>query len=322
MITKFKKKPVIIEAIQLKGDSKTIKECLEFMGQSVNEDLTIERNKFEDYCLMVNEKGMKISTLEGEMTASINDYIIKGIKGEFYPCKPDIFEQTYEQADNKNGIDLIRKERDRQINEEGWDINSDIKEHDGGELGIAGACYALPIGFRYVLKTTPSFKDESPDFWPWDNAWWKPTPDNRIKELIKAGALIAAEIDRLLAIETPQTIPTNLEECFDHINEWFDKGVFNKRKLFNNLSEDDFVITNHRILGLKIRNEWELWKGTSKLFTFFNDMKISHPDDMSGIILTSYFRKMNNQDIKLDEQIENYLTYWNNNLNNQIYKIN
>ena len=83
----------------------------------------------------------------------------------------------------------------------------------------------------------------------WDDTWWKPTPDNRIKELIKAGALIAAEIDRLLAIENSKPIPTNLEECFDHINEWFDKGVFNKRELFNNLSEDDFVIKNHRILG-------------------------------------------------------------------------
>lgn len=193
MITKYKKKPVIIEAIQLKGDSKTIKECLEFMGQSVNEDLTIERNKFEDYCVIVNERGMKISTLECEMTASINDYIIKGIKGEFYPCKPDIFEQTYEQAGNKNGIDLIRKERDRQINEEGWDINSDIKEHGGGELAIASACYALPIEFRYVLRTTSPF-----DFWPWDDTWWKPTPEDRVKELTKAGALIAAEIDRLL----------------------------------------------------------------------------------------------------------------------------
>ena len=198
MITKYKKKPVIIEAIQLKGDSKTIKECLEFMGQSVNEDLTIERNKFEDYCLIVNEKGMKISTLEGEMTASINDYIIKGIKGEFYPCKPDIFEQTYEQADNKNGVDLIRKERDRQINEEGWDINSDIIKHGGGELAISGACYALPIRFRYVFKTILPFKNESPDFWSWDDTWWKPTPEDRVKELTKAGALIAAEIDRLL----------------------------------------------------------------------------------------------------------------------------
>ena len=112
MITKYRKKPVIIEAIQLKGDSKTIKECLEFMGQNVNEDLTIERNKFEDYCLIVNEKGMKISTLEGEMTASLNDYIIKGVNGEFYPCKPDIFEQTYEQVSKRNDTDLVRRERD------------------------------------------------------------------------------------------------------------------------------------------------------------------------------------------------------------------
>lgn len=185
MITKYKKKPVIIEAIQLKGDSKTIKECLEFMGQSVNEDLTIERNKFEDYCLMVNEKGMKISTLEGEMTASINDYIIKGVKGEFYPCKPDIFEQTYEQADNKNGVDLIRKERDRQIDIEGFDEKHDSKNLPN-ELAIAASCYCLPHDKREFM------------IWPFAYEMWKPTPEDRVKELTKAGALIAAEIDRLL----------------------------------------------------------------------------------------------------------------------------
>jgi hypothetical protein len=42
---------------------------------------------------------LKIQTLEGDMIASIGDYIIKGIKGEFYPCKPDIFEQTYEKVE-------------------------------------------------------------------------------------------------------------------------------------------------------------------------------------------------------------------------------
>ena len=188
MITEYKKKPVIIEAIQLKGDSKTIKECLEFMGQSVNEDLTIERNKFEDYCVIVNEKGMKIPTLEGEMTASINDYIIKGIKGEFYPCKPDIFEQTYEQADNKNGIDLIRKERDRQINDEGFDEKHDSRNLPN-ELAIAASCYCLPHGQREFRVR---------EQWPFAYEWWKPTPEDRVKELTKAGALIAAEIDRLL----------------------------------------------------------------------------------------------------------------------------
>ena len=44
---------------------------------------------------------LKINTLEGIMTASVGDYIIKGVQGEFYPCKPDIFEQTYEEIDNE-----------------------------------------------------------------------------------------------------------------------------------------------------------------------------------------------------------------------------
>ena len=132
---------------------------------------------------------MKIPTLEGEMTASLNDYIIKGIKGEFYPCKPDIFKQTYEQVVIKNnGIDVIRKERDRQINDEGWDINSDIKKHGGDELAIVAACYALPEHKRLNIQYPET----------WDTKWWKPTPEDRVKELTKAGALIAAEIDRLL----------------------------------------------------------------------------------------------------------------------------
>jgi len=42
--------------------------------------------------------GFKIKTLEGEMTASIGDFVIKGVNGEFYPCKPDIFKKTYEEV--------------------------------------------------------------------------------------------------------------------------------------------------------------------------------------------------------------------------------
>ena len=45
----------------------------------------------------------EIHTLEGTMQASYGDYIIKGVKGEFYPCKPDIFEQTYEKVEDENG---------------------------------------------------------------------------------------------------------------------------------------------------------------------------------------------------------------------------
>ena len=81
------------------------------------------------------------------------------------------------------GIERIAVERQRQIDAEGWTPEHDAN-HDPGALSDAAACYALG---RWM-----------PGFWPFDVEWWKPTPDNRIRELEKAGALIAAEIDRLL----------------------------------------------------------------------------------------------------------------------------
>lgn len=77
---KYRKKPVVIEALQYTGE---------------NADEIIEFTK----CLaqVGVSKSLIISTLEGDHIASVGDYIIKGVKGEFYPCKPDIFEQTYEK---------------------------------------------------------------------------------------------------------------------------------------------------------------------------------------------------------------------------------
>lgn len=80
MIKKYKKKPVTIEAIQWTG--KNLSEIDNFMGGTVeNKGATLV-----------------IYTLEGDMEASIGDYIIKGVNGEFYPCKPDIFAKTYEEV--------------------------------------------------------------------------------------------------------------------------------------------------------------------------------------------------------------------------------
>ena len=95
------------------------------------------------------------------------------------------------------GIDIIAEERKRQIEEEGWTTEHDA-EHTNEALATAAACYALPGTLRHYLYN-PHIKDNVPDFWPWDKEWWKPSPpDDRVKELAKAGALIAAEIDRLL----------------------------------------------------------------------------------------------------------------------------
>lgn len=81
MAKKFRKKPVVIEAIQWDGNNEV--EIALFM------DKTFRKHPKNVYQL-------QIPTLEGLMMANIGDYIIKGVKGEFYPCKPDIFEQTYE----------------------------------------------------------------------------------------------------------------------------------------------------------------------------------------------------------------------------------
>jgi hypothetical protein len=85
MPSKYIKKPVVVEAVQWTGNNRG--EIFKFVGSM---------------CYFSVHKGntpelLHIKTLEGEMLASIGDYIIKGIKDEFYPCKPDIFKLTYDK---------------------------------------------------------------------------------------------------------------------------------------------------------------------------------------------------------------------------------
>ena len=93
------------------------------------------------------------------------------------------------------GIDGIAMERIRQIKKEGWSPEHD-DTHTENQLALAAACYALPL--KFLVRSTKYPYQVIDDLWPWERKWWKPTPDNRIRELEKAGALIAAEIDRLL----------------------------------------------------------------------------------------------------------------------------
>ncbi|HGR3810955.1 TPA: hypothetical protein ACL4TM_001595 [Streptococcus pneumoniae] len=77
-MTKYKKKPVVIEAIRFIGSN--YEEIREFIGENI----------------LCSDLSIVIPTLEGDMVAQKGDYIIKGVQGEFYPCKPDIFTETYE----------------------------------------------------------------------------------------------------------------------------------------------------------------------------------------------------------------------------------
>ena len=84
----FRKKPVIVEAIQYQREE-NINEIQDFFGDGNGRELIYNPE----------DNGYYIATLEGKMKISKGDWIIKGINGEFYPCKPDIFEKTYENVE-------------------------------------------------------------------------------------------------------------------------------------------------------------------------------------------------------------------------------
>lgn len=83
---KYRKKPVVIDAVMLKSGGEFDAFCVQ--------------HGFEDKYKMNSDGSITISTLEGDMIAREGDYIIKGVEGEFYPCKPEIFMKTYEEVDS------------------------------------------------------------------------------------------------------------------------------------------------------------------------------------------------------------------------------
>ena len=100
----------------------------------------------------------------------------------------------------QTGTELIAIERKRQIEELGYDVKNDAL-YSKNELADAAICYAC----------TPDIRDQDDEengtslnvvLWPWDEKYWNPTPDDRKRELVKAGALIAAQIDRIIYEES------------------------------------------------------------------------------------------------------------------------
>lgn len=98
----FRKKPVVIEAVQWTGLNTF--SVLKFIGQEPDLSCDKANDEFQTYCSLAIDNGLTIQTLEdgkdgrAKHVATVNDWIIKGVQGEFYPCKPDIFEATYESV--------------------------------------------------------------------------------------------------------------------------------------------------------------------------------------------------------------------------------
>ena len=112
--------------------------------------------------------------------------------------------------ENITGIELVAAERTRQVSEEKWHPSNDVKwdRIAPNNLTRAAISYATVPNTRVMVKVTaetPEKFGRIPKDFPWGPASWKPTPDDRIRELVKAAALLVAQIDVLIAVKNEST---------------------------------------------------------------------------------------------------------------------
>ena len=100
--------------------------------------------------------------------------------------------------------------------------------------------------------------------------------------------------------KTASRPPKDLVECIEILLEWDNLKEF---------AENDPSLYHHGV-GRFLRNTWKLWDADSDLSRFFHSIGIYHPDDMSGIILTTLRRILNKQPVKLADQVKKHQAYW------------
>lgn len=123
---------------------------------------------------------------------------IRARMAELNNCATELAKAFRREKTKMDAVALIAKERKRQIREEGWTTEHD-REHNPEDLPLAGSCYAEDAARNLALMSNGlALRSQgTPTSWPWDNKWWKPTPYDPVRQLVKAGALIAAAIDRI-----------------------------------------------------------------------------------------------------------------------------
>ncbi|HKQ46666.1 MAG TPA: DUF6794 domain-containing protein [Phycisphaerae bacterium] len=166
-------------------------------------------------------------------------------------------------------------------------------------LVAAGAENETVLGYEVVSQILVSTTETLPDR-P-DGIWTTPHNDERVRE----GLIYKVSLRHDPTSPTGLYVPADLEECFTELKRMLTPELVAEMKA----DPDEKLIVHHFGLGLWIRNNWGLW-GNSRLAKYFESHGVHHPDDMSGIILTSFWRRLNNQPLRFEEQIEFYQTYW------------
>ena len=127
---------------------------------------------------------------------------------------------------------------------------------------------------------------------------------------IVAAANDDKEIYRITPTSDPSApfgvyVPADLDDAFKELSRMLHPKMIERMKT----GTETNMVQYHFGLGMWMRNNWALWKG-SRLSTWFNQKGVHHPDDMSGIILTSFWRHLNSRPIELDVQVKQYEEYW------------
>lgn len=147
--------------------------------------------------------------------------------------------------------------------------------------------------------------------------FWKKNPDLRLCQLIvnanggedpynvEDGVLMERLGIGMVGKLEKIRIPVDLNDCFIKLNKMLSQDQIKKIKRITEVSMNHY----HHGFGTSLRNSWGLW-GDSVLAKWFNERGIHHADDMSCIILTSFWRYMNGKRIEFDEQVKHFKKYW------------
>jgi transcriptional regulator with XRE-family HTH domain len=163
----------------------------------------------KDFALLLLNKAFAYSTnRKPELVSHIRqEDFIAGAEWAYRHLHPSPSEtespSSIEGEEKISGIDLIARERRRQVEVEGWTTEHDAT-HQQGEMAMAAAVYAWPESYMSTGAPRCAIITKQ-EFWPWDEKWYK--PGTRISDLVKAGALIAAEIDNQLRLQSPTESP-------------------------------------------------------------------------------------------------------------------
>jgi len=106
-------------------------------------------------------------------------------------------------------------------------------------------------------------------------------------------------------------VPISLEEAFDILNAMMEEDPEGGEQ-FKKADDqgEDVTYLYHNSLGRWLRNNWGLWKREGPLYEWFVCLGLHHPDDMSGLILTSFWRHLNGKPLDIDSQVASYQKYW------------